>query len=401
MPHHPQFRVRDGRSLRWRAASYSYPPPAVAAAYGLPKDLDGSGLKVGVIELGGAFSPTDYAAAMAYYGVAKYKTPKVVGRPRPDPGGADVEVMLDACVIGGLAPGADVSLYFGDNTDAAFVSLVGQALSDGCDAASISWGSAERNWAAASRSSFDSQLLACVVAGVNVFAASGDNGAGDSLPGRNVDFPAASPYAVGCGGTYTVIQGDQLVSEAGWSDGGGGYSAYEPMPTFQHGLVNGSLRGVPDVSGPADPNSGWTIFSGGQRQSVGGTSAVAPMWAALCALLCQKAGKRVGFLPPLLYAHASAFNDITAGNNGAYNAGPGWDAITGLGTPAGPALFALVGAGPAPPPPPPSVGVTLAQAEAAVATGAAAYAANYPKRYGPLLTGVGPWVDRELTKLPW
>jgi kumamolisin len=102
---------------------------------------------------------------------------------------------------------------------------------------------------------------------------------------------------------------------------------------------------VPDVAGNADPTTGYQIYSGGQAQVVGGTSAVAPLWSALVARLAQATGKRFGLLAPLVYAGVSpgadvaGFRDITSGNNGAYSAGPGWDACSGLGVPEGTALL--------------------------------------------------------------
>jgi kumamolisin len=106
-----------------------------------------------------------------------------------------------------------------------------------------------------------------------------------------------------------------------------------------------SGRGVPDVAGNADPQTGYQIMADGQMQVVGGTSAVAPLWAALIARLAQATGQRFGLIQPALYdgidpgTGVPGFNDIVFGNNGAYNAGPGWDACTGLGSPNGPALL--------------------------------------------------------------
>jgi kumamolisin len=101
---------------------------------------------------------------------------------------------------------------------------------------------------------------------------------------------------------------------------------------------------VPDVAGNADPVTGYHIYSGGQARVVGGTSAVAPLWAALVSRLAEATGKRFGLIQTLLYAGvtpgtaAPGFRDITSGNNGAYTADPGWDACSGLGSPDGTAL---------------------------------------------------------------
>ena len=115
------------------------------------------------------------------------------------------------------------------------------------------------------------------------------------------------------------------------------------MPSWQSPAATPALsgRGVPDVAGNADPVSGYEIVVGGQQQPIGGTSAVAPLWAGLIALLNQGLGRPVGFLQPLLYSSAdsAALHDVVSGSNGAYSAGPGWDACTGLGSPNGAAVL--------------------------------------------------------------
>src|SRR5207302_11428106 len=104
-------------------------------------------------------------------------------------------------------------------------------------------------------------------------------------------------------------------------------------------------RGVPDVAANADPATGYQVLVDGQSMVIGGTSAVAPLWAALVARLAQSLGKSFGLVQTQLYANAKAgqaqpgFRDITSGNNGSYDAGPGWDACTGLGVPDGEALI--------------------------------------------------------------
>ena len=124
-----------------------------------------------------------------------------------------------------------------------------------------------------------------------------------------------------------------------------GYQKNVPMPT-PSGSGTVAFRGVPDVAGDADPNTGYQVRVDGQNMVIGGTSAVAPLWAGLIALMNQKLGTSVGFLNPLLYGSLSGkslFNDVTSGNNGAYSAGPGWDACTGWGSPDGSKLLAALG----------------------------------------------------------
>jgi kumamolisin len=138
-----------------------------------------------------------------------------------------------------------------------------------------------------------------------------------------------------------------------WNDGsqggatGGGFSTQFPLPSWQSGVPSSSSgRGVPDVAGDASPNSGYQVQVDGQSLVIGGTSAVAPLWSGLIALLNQKLGKPVGFFQPSLYglpASAQAFRDITQGSNGSFAAGKGWDACTGLGSPVGKNLLIALG----------------------------------------------------------
>jgi kumamolisin len=181
-----------------------------------------------------------------------------------------------------------------------------------------------------------------------------------------VDFPASSPHALACGGTKLLADSSTgaISSEVVWNEiaanegaGGGGVSDHFPLPPWQasagvparaggsSGSSGSSGRGVPDVAGNADPTTGYQIYSGGQPQVVGGTSAVAPLWAALISRLAEATGQRFGLVQPALYAGVTpgaevpGFRDITSGNNGAYAAGPGWDACSGLGSPDGTALL--------------------------------------------------------------
>ena len=113
------------------------------------------------------------------------------------------------------------------------------------------------------------------------------------------------------------------------------------MPAAPNAFVG---RGVPDVAASADPESGYSVIVDGQSSAIGGTSAVAPLWAGLLARINQALGKNVGFVNPLLYSTSAeaTFHDITSGNNEHYSAGPGWDACTGLGSPDGAALLSAL-----------------------------------------------------------
>ena len=189
--------------------------------------------------------------------------------------------------------------------------------------------------------------------GITIFAASGDDGATDGDPHGNlqVDFPASCPHMTGCGGTKLILSAATIKSEVAWNElsaqegaTGGGVSQVFPLPAWQQNANvpkapnKQTGRGVPDVAGDADPATGYNVVVDGSGTVIGGTSAVAPLWSGLIALLNEKLGKPLGFLQPTLYGlpqSDGAFHDITSGSNGAFSAGPGWDAASGLGTPSG------------------------------------------------------------------
>jgi kumamolisin len=158
-----------------------------------------------------------------------------------------------------------------------------------------------------------------------------------------------------CGGTELFASGTQISEEVVWDDQsagggatGGGFSTTFPIPTWQTSAVpsGSSGRGVPDVSADASPESGYNVVVDGQQEVVGGTSAVAPLYAGLITLinqqLTQQGAASAGFINPTLYQNPNAFHDITQGNNGAYSAGPGWDACTGLGSPDGASILSAL-----------------------------------------------------------
>ena len=269
--------------------------------------------------------------------------------PDDDPNGADGEVQLDIQVAGSVAPGADLAVYYGNNTGSGFLAAISAAVHDTQRAPSvisISWGGPENQWAAQDIDAMDQAFQSAATLGITVCVASGDDGASDGERGTLVvDFPAASPHVLGCGGTTLPGTG----AETAWNDGaqggasGGGFSAHFNRPDWQSGNTQG--RGVPDVAGDADPQTGYNVAVDGQATVIGGTSAVAPLWAGLIALINQSTGSNAGFVNPTLYASASAMTDILTGNNDGYNCGPGWDPVTGLGSPKGNAVLAVLKAG--------------------------------------------------------
>ncbi len=349
-------------------AQTSFTPVQVAQAYAFPTSATGTGETVGIIELGGGYSTSDLATYFAGLGLTTPTVTSVsVDGASNSPGAdqnADGEVMLDIEIVGAVAPGAAIVVYFAPNTDQGFLDAVSTAVHDTThkpSVVSISWGQSEDAWTAQARTEMDQTLTAAGALGVTVTVAAGDNGSTDGVSDgqQHVDFPASAPHALACGGTTLHLSGEQITSETVWNtpgDGatGGGVSRQFALPSYQSGAQvpdnvdsNSAGRGVPDVSGDADPGTGYRIRVDGADQTIGGTSAVAPLWAGLTALLNQTLGAPLGFAQPRLYPllGTAAYHDISQGSNGAYDAGPGWDACTGLGSPDGAALASGLASG--------------------------------------------------------
>ncbi|HWF52052.1 MAG TPA: S53 family peptidase [Solirubrobacteraceae bacterium] len=350
-----------------RAQATSYTPVQVAQAYGFPSGVTGAGQTVAIIELGGGFNEADLTTYFSGLGLpAPTVTAVGVDGGSNSPGtdqNADGEVMLDIEVIAAVATGAKLVVYFSNTSDQGFLDAVSTAVHDTTNKpaiVSISWGGPEDSWTQQARNQMEQTFIEAAALGVTVTAASGDNGSTDGVTDgkQHVDFPASAPHVLACGGTSLQVQSGAVTSETVWNGGagggagGGGVSIEFPVPSYQaaarvpNNVDTGKTgRGVPDVSGDADPATGYTIRVDGAEQTIGGTSAVAPLWAGLTALINQGLGKPAGFLQPQLYAATtqSAFRDITQGNNGSYQAGPGYDACTGLGSPNGAALLKAFG----------------------------------------------------------
>lgn len=354
-PHaRPHFRLRPPREQ----TRPSYSPTEVAALYGFP-DGDGCGECVAILELGGGYHLVDLAH---YFAKQRLPIPSVIpvsvdhaaNRATGDPSGPDGEVMLDIEIIGSLAPKSRIGVYFAPNTEAGFVNTVTTAIHDrqlGPSVLSISWGAAEESWSGQAMRALDAAFQDAAVLGVSVIVASGDGGSSDGVTDgkQHVDFPASSPHVLACGGTTLVAREGAIASETVWNDrpaqgaGGGGISHVFPVPQWQRGLTvvrDGqrmplAMRGVPDVAADADPLTGYDVRVDGYDAVVGGTSAVAPLWAGLVARINSGAATKLGYLNPLLYSHREVFHDITHGDNGDFEAAIGWDACTGLGSPIG------------------------------------------------------------------
>lgn len=349
-----------------RRTAGGYLPSEVAARYQFPAGIVpplGHIPTIGIVELGGGYSAADVTAAFAAMALpAPVITSASVQGATNSPGDdADGEVALDIQVAAAACAGSTgmsphVVIAWCPNTIAGFAGGILALAKLGVDVVSISWGGPEDSYSASDVQQMEAALQTAAAAGIPVFVASGDSDSGDGESGNHVDYPASSRYSIGCGGTSMPSSGPETVWNDNRGDGtGGGYSALFTLPSWQVGTVSSGARGVPDVAGNADPNTGYKVVLDGQVQVIGGTSAVAPLWAGLaCAL--KAGGANIGLLLPTLYVLQSAFNDVTVGNNGTYQAGPGWDACTGLGTPRGSALLtALLAGGSAPSQPPPPV----------------------------------------------
>ncbi len=387
----PHYRVRRGTARAAGAAANvgstaaaastptGFTPLQLASLYNFPKNLDGTGQTIAILELGGGFHSPELTTYFQNLGLSS--PPSVTAATYPnggtnspgtnalDPSNPDVEVMLDIEVSGAVAPGAKIVVYFApDATDQSFLGVMNAILSDTVNKpniVSISWGGPEDGATAQFRNEFDQLLQSAGHLGITVCVAAGDNGSADFAADdpnwdnkAHVDFPASSSFALACGGTQISASSSAITNEVVWHDGandgtGGGVSRFFALPSYQQNAgvppatdpAGPVMRGVPDVAGDAAPASGYRIVCDGTNfpdpsqglPPVGGTSAVAPLWAGLIARINQGLSKPAGFINPLLYtAPANAtFRDVTQGNNGDYKAGAGWDACTGLGSPNG------------------------------------------------------------------
>jgi kumamolisin len=357
-----------------RVANTSYTPLQIAQLYQFPANASATGQTIGIIELGGGYKT---AGLTAYFKTLGQKAPAVIavpvdgGKNSPtNANSADGEVMLDIEVAAAVAPGAKIVVYFTPNTDQGFIDAISTAVHDTTNkpsVISISWGGPESSWSTQSLNALDAACQSAAALGITITVAAGDSGSTDGLTdGQNhVDFPASSPHVLACGGTTLQSSGTTITSETVWNElasdegaTGGGVSSVFPLPSWQANAnvpsptVTGGGRGVPDVSADADPSTGYTIRVDGQTMVIGGTSAVAPLWAGLIALANAQNGATAGFIQPAIYAAKAkaAFNDITSGTNYSgtpvgFKAGPGWDPCTGLGSPIGTKLIAAINPG--------------------------------------------------------
>ena len=363
---------RENPMTRLQARAEATPSPAplwpmqVAQMYDFPTGVDGTGQTIAIIELDGGFRDTDLDT---YFGQAGLRRPEVIAIPddanTPGISDADGEVMLDIEVSAAIAPGSRIVVYFGTDPDSGFYDAVSAAIHDDTNSPStisISWGAPEKGWTEQGMRVFDKLFEDAAALGITVLVAAGDHGAGDAAMDdqQHADFPASSPNVIACGGTTLIAEPDEkIASEVVWNDGdgwatGGGFSRTFPRPDWQAAIASTEDvggRGVPDVAGNADITSGFIVLVNGHWGPIGGTSAVAPLYAGLFALMGEQLGHPPTGMPQALYtAPATTYTDITDGNNSTpatadfgpavtgFAAATGWDACTGLGSIVGTAL---------------------------------------------------------------
>jgi kumamolisin len=344
-------------------------PSDIARLYDVPQDAEANGQCIGIVALGGGYRTADLVAAAQG---ANRPSPVVVDRSVSGAvnnfqGGddSDQEIALDIQVATGIAVGARVVVYFTPNTISNLAEAIHTAVFDDVNrpqVISVSWGSAEEFWTNTAQEAVQAALEDAVRLNVTVVVASGDGGATAGVDDgqAHVSFPASSPYVLACGGTQITLgpePAEGITGETVWNDGtsgsGGGISDQFPVPDYQKSVglppsVNGggARRGVPDVAAFAASNPGYRIILNDQPMVKDGTSAATPLWAALIALANARRGAPVGLVNPLLYANPGLCRSVVTGNNRVdgvgYDAGPGWNACTGLGVPQGADIIAAL-----------------------------------------------------------
>jgi kumamolisin len=366
----------------------------LAQAYGFPANLDGSGETIGLIELGGGFYPEDIEQFCSRIGVP---TPPItvveIGSSTNRPASrraiheySDVvngtltlaakaeetasfiaaqctaEVTMDIEILAALAPAAHIVVYFSSGDEQGLYHAISRAVHDERHQPailSVSWSMPEHALSQMEIDAIEGVLREAAQLGITVCGSSGDAGAQNgSKDGKaSVNYPASSPYCLACGGTSGKIDQQSIAEEVVWNSthygikgaSGGGVSERFHIPAWQESAripvgPGGKVgRGVPDVAGLADPRYGCEMLIADRTFTSSGTSAVAPLWAALIARLNQALGRRCGHLHPHVYQlgkeRRPGLRPVLKGDNGLYHAGEGWNACTGYGTPRGEELL--------------------------------------------------------------
>ena len=259
-----------------------------------------------------------------------------------------IETALDVEWAHASAPGAKIILVISQDAQSSLTDALSYVISKHIsNIISLSWGQAESSVGTGSMGSENSMFRLAAQEGITVLAASGDLGAYDGTKTLSVNFPASDPYVLGVGGTSLDYNQGKYVetawggNQSGTSYGsGGGYSEYYNSPYWQSSSgINATARGVPDVAADANKETGVLLIADGKSFVAGGTSLATPIWAGIVSRIDQKLGYSVGYLNPILYQiyrsplYRTSFNEVTSGGNGYYRAGPGWNPVTGIGSP--------------------------------------------------------------------
>ena len=373
---HPHYRLSDlavaaPRSGQKTPKPKTLTPAAVKTAYGFDPiyqgGIDGTGQHIAIATYNG-FHLDDVNGFFVQTNISPAPVVDQINFNGTAPMDEDsaVETELDTEFSGMMAPGAQIHVFTSaDNSEAGEIALFTAILDDNrAQVVNYSWGSCESQATAASRADLDKVFARAVAQGVNILVASGDSGSeGCSGSTSNVaDWPASEPTAVAVGGTSFALDSSGNLAETAWSGtgsqggSGGGVSSVYKLPAYQSNFQSPYRnRSIPDVSFDADPNSGQQVWTSCQPNKktgacshgtagwmgIGGTSMATPQWTGFLALVGQARANTqkatLGFLNPIIYSmsasdRAQTFHDITSGDNGGYQAGPGWDAVTGWGS---------------------------------------------------------------------
>jgi kumamolisin len=353
-------------------------PPQVAGLYNFPNP-PATNQTIGLLEFGGGYNVQDIQAFFQELSLATPALTAVsVDGVSNSPGDPDVdtEVALDIDVAGSVGQGANIAVYFAPWTEQGWVDVVNTAIHPAAgqptpSVLSISWGWPELedadglSWTQAAIEAVSAAFQEAGALGITIFVASGDHGSNCEINDKKAhcSYPGSDPWITSCGGTIlTNVSGSSFdqgtwQDNDGWATGGGISDVFTTVPAWQ---ANANLppsvndghtgRGIPDVAGNADSASGYNLIVDGQptQGPVGGTSAVAPLYAGLVALLNANLPAPVGYLNTTLYSNPGVCEDINDGVSNAtygapgYTSGPGWDACTGLGSINGSQLLAVL-----------------------------------------------------------
>ena len=359
-----------------------YSPQQVATAYGWPSLTDktqGAGVTI-AIATAFTFRMQDLNLFWSHYGLPSHNVSivSIDGVSRVLEG----ETTLDIERSGAMAPGANIVVYEASSpSDQAFDDMFDAIANDASvDVVSTSWGASEPAPVDLSQQSLssiaaeDEDFSKETMEGIPVVAAAGDGGSSDGVGpsnGNTADFPASDPSVLAAGGTSLLLSGDgSIADEVAWGGAGGADSVIFAQPDFQGSftsdaacggdvgneagtdtfgntpcaLAGDASRQGSDMALDADPSTGYSLYFNGRWTEFGGTSFVAPELAGMLAIVTGRyrvqlsdTTVHIGNANEILYDVGQStpgdFNDISAGNNGAFSAGSGWDHPTGWGTP--------------------------------------------------------------------